>query len=140
MHRREVEVVDAVPETDSQHLIAVHLDKLPAGERAFHVHETGKCDVPSFESAGKHFNPTGATHGVLSAKGPHTGDLPNIHVSPSGSTELEFVVVGARLGGEDSLLDADGAAIVLHAKPDDHRTDPAGHAGDRIACGVIAHR
>ena len=118
-------------------IVKLRLDKAPAGEHALHIHETGKCDAPKFESAGDHLNPSGGTHGVLSAKGPHAGDLPNVHVSQAGSTELELFVAGAHLGGEESLLDADGAAIVLHAKPDDHRTDPAGNSGDRIACGVI---
>ena len=118
-------------------IVKLRLEKAPAGTHALHVHEIGKCEAPTFESAGGHLNPMKNTHGMLSANGPHAGDLPNVTVPANGSLELELFVPGAHLGGEDSVLDADGAAIVLHAKPDDHRTDPAGNAGDRIACGVM---
>ena len=118
-------------------IFKLRLDNAPVGTRALHIHEIGKCEGPTFESAGGHLNPMKATHGMLSEMGPHAGDLPNVSIPANGSLELELYVSGAQLGGEDGLLDADGAAIVLHAKPDDHRTDPAGNAGDRIACGVI---
>jgi Cu-Zn family superoxide dismutase len=118
-------------------IVKLRLDNAPVGTRALHIHEIGRCAGPTFESAGGHLNPLKATHGMLSEKGPHTGDLPNVSIPANGSLELELYVPGAQLDGEDSLLDADGAAVVLHAKPDDHRTDPAGNAGDRIACGVI---
>ena len=97
------------------------------------------CTAPTFESAGGHFNPTGAAHGILSDKGAHLGDLPNIHVPPSG-VNVELFVPGVSLQsrpGLHALLDDDGAALVIHAKPDDYRTDPSGDAGDRLACGVI---
>lgn len=126
--------------TDTPHgvLVKVTLDKAPAGEHAFHIHTTGKCEAPTFETAGGHFNPSGAEHGFMAAKGPHAGDLPNVHVPSSGALSFEFVAAGTTLGsGANSLLDADGSALVMHAKPDDYKSQPSGAAGDRVACGVI---
>lgn len=114
--------------------IVAQLKGLPEGTHAFHVHEIGKCDPP-FKSAGGHFNPTGLHHGIESADGPHAGDLPNIYVPASG--EVTFEMFNTRLAVDKILLDVDGAAIVIHEGPDDYRTDPAGAAGDRIACGVL---
>lgn len=114
------------------------LAKAPAGVRAFHVHETGKCDAPSFDSAGAHVNPAKAQHGFQNRKGPHRGDLPNLHIPQNGSLDVELLLNGVSLkAGAGSLFDADGAALVLHADADDYKTDPAGDAGDRVACGVV---
>jgi len=107
---------------------------LPEGPHAFHVHAVGQCEAP-FKSAGGHYNPKGAKHGLASEHGAHAGDMPNIHVPASGMLEIE--VFNARLALDDNLFDADGAAIVIHAGPDDYNSDPAGAAGARIACGVI---
>lgn len=118
-------------------LVKVNLTKVPPGGHAFHIHETGRCEAP-FESAGGHFNPANKKHGFLDAAGPHAGDLPNIDVPQSGALTFEFLARDARLTGDsNNLLDADGAALVMHAGLDDYRTDPAGKAGDRIACGVV---
>ena len=114
--------------------IVAQLEGLPKGAHAFHIHETGKCEPP-FKSAGGHYNPTGANHGFDSQAGPHVGDMPNIYVPASG--ELTFEVFNARLEVSDTLLDSDGAAVVIHEGADDYETDPAGAAGARIACGVI---
>jgi Cu-Zn family superoxide dismutase len=125
-------------ETPHGVLITVDLERAPSGEHAFHIHETGRCDAPAFESAGGHFNPTKAQHGFFDAKGPHRGDLPNVHVPSSGRLAFEYVADSVALKtGQARLLDQDGSALVMHAKPDDYRTDPAGAAGDRLACGVI---
>lgn len=122
-------------------LLTVNLTGAPAGEHAFHIHQVGRCDAPTFESAGGHLNPTGAQHGFLNAKGPHLGDLPNIHVPSSGQLTFEYLASDVLLRtGDRRLLDEDGAALVMHVKPDDYRTDPAGAAGDRVACGVIGAR
>jgi superoxide dismutase, Cu-Zn family len=119
--------------------IDVTLTGLPKGTHAFHIHEVGRCDPP-FESAGEHFNPERKQHGKDNARGPHLGDLPNIEVSDSGRVKLQVAVKGVSLdGGPGALLDGDGASLVVHEGEDDYKTDPAGNAGKRLACGVI-HR
>ena len=120
-------------------LISVELRGLPAGTHAFHIHQTGKCEAPSFKSAGGHFNPLGKHHGFMSAKGTHAGDLPNIHVGEDGKLTLEVLASGVTLAGsgQTSLFDADGSTLVVHEGMDDYKTDPAGGAGPRIACAVI---
>ena len=115
-------------------LLHATLHSLPEGAHAFHVHTVGKCEAP-FKSAGGHFNPDGKLHGFDNEGGMHAGDMPNIHVPASGSLEIEILNTLMRL--DASLFDDDGAAIVIHEGADDYRTDPAGAAGPRIACGVI---
>lgn len=137
---REGQTIGRATLTETPHgvLISLNLERAPAGERAFHIHQVGRCDPPAFESAGSHLNPTGTQHGFLQEKGPHAGDLPNVHVPKDGRLDVEMLARGVTLqAGKNSLLDADGSSLVMHAKPDDYRTDPAGAAGDRIACGVI---
>ena len=96
-----------------------------------------KCEPP-FKSAGGHFNPTEAEHGLLNEAGMHAGDLPNI-VMPEGKLELQYFNPRVSLieGNENNLLDEDGAAIVIHRGADDYESNPAGKAGKRIACGVL---
>lgn len=111
---------------------------LPAGTYGAHVHMTGRCDAPAFESAGAHWNPMSRQHGSENPQGPHLGDLPNLTVAADGSGSISFEIPQAQLrGGDNPLLDADGAAVVVHASPDDYRTDPSGNSGARIACGVL---
>ena len=110
------------------------------GTYAAHVHTTGRCDPPAFESAGGHWNPTDQQHGREDPQGPHKGDLPNVTVGADGSGTLDFAITGVTIaGGAMPLLDADGAAMMIHAKPDDYRSQPSGDAGDRIACGDFVH-
>ena len=123
-------------------LIRVEIDAagLRPGTYGAHIHTTGSCNAPDFSSAGPHWNPTGKQHGADNPQGKHLGDLPNLEVDAQGRGLVIFAVENSSLeGGPNPLLDADGAAIVIHAKPDDYRTDPSGNSGDRIACGVI-HR
>ncbi len=111
---------------------------LAPGQYGAHIHAVGRCDGPGFESAGPHWNPTARHHGSLNAQGPHLGDLPNLEIGADGHGRVEFAIPGELQGGEHPLFDADGAAIVLHAAPDDYRTDPAGNSGARIACAVLS--
>lgn len=108
--------------------------RLPIGPHAVHIHTTGKCEGPGFESAGAHWNPENKQHGTENPQGSHKGDLPNVTVAGNGTGSILYTVPNATLA---ELLDADGAAFMVHADPDDNVSDPAGNAGGRIACGVI---
>ena len=128
--------VDLV-QTPAGVLIKLQLKGLTPGEHAFHVHAVGKCEAP-FESAGPHFNPGNHKHGIMSGEG-HAGDMPNLYVPQSGELSVEVVntAISLEKGKPNSLFDSDGSSLVIHAKADDYKTDPAGNAGERIACGVI---
>lgn len=125
-------------QTPSGVLIALAVKNLPAGEHAFHVHAVGKCEPP-FTSAGGHFNPESRKHGLMATEGHHAGDMPNLHIPASGDLNVEVLNSSVTLdkGKPNSLFDADGSALVIHAGKDDYKTDPTGEAGGRIACGVI---
>lgn len=105
------------------------------GMHGAHVHTAGRCDVPTFETAGPHWNPANARHGTMNPQGPHTGDLPNLSVGNDGRGTLGMTLAGATM---DGLLDADGAAMIVHAAADDLQTDPSGNSGARVACGVFS--
>ncbi|WP_165374819.1 superoxide dismutase family protein [Sphingomonas montana] len=108
------------------------------GPKGLHFHMTGRCDAPDFTTAGGHWNPTAMKHGKDSGVGPHGGDLPNIEISADGTGRAETTLAGAMLtGGATPLMDADGAALIIHAAADDYRTDPSGNSGARLACGVV---
>jgi len=118
-------------------LVHVELTNAPGGEHAFHVHAVGTCEPP-FTSAGGHFNPMHHQHGFLNSQGRHAGDLPNVWVPSDGHLTFDAFAEDATLGsGPTSLFDADGSALVMHAGADDYKSDPAGDAGPRIACGVV---
>jgi Cu-Zn family superoxide dismutase len=121
-------------------LLSLEVVDAPPGPHAFHVHEKGVCDVKEkFKTAGGHFNPTNRKHGFLASEGKHCGDMPNVEVPASGKMTTEFFLEDLTLepGQKTSLFDADGSALVLHEKGDDHRSDPTGEAGGRMACGVV---
>ena len=116
--------------------MTVHATGLSPGVHGVHIHAVGKCDAPDFASAGGHWNPTMKQHGANNPMGAHDGDLPNMTADAEGKASLTVAVQGSR----DALFDADGAAVVIHADPDDYTTDPSGKSGARIACGVLAAR
>jgi len=115
------------------------LTSLPAGVHGIHLHGVGKCDASDFSTAGSHFNPTAAHHGLENPAGPHAGDLPNITVNPNGEAVVDLTTPRVTLSAAapTGIFDADGTAVVIHAGPDDQHTDPAGNSGARIACGVV---
>lgn len=123
-------------------LIRIEADGLAPGWHGVHIHATGQCAAP-FTSAGAHINhgEPKAPHGLLNAQGPDDGDLPNIHADTQGRVRAEVFTTQARIAREGPgqwLWDADGSALVIHANVDDHRSQPIGGAGDRVACGIMA--
>lgn len=118
--------------------IRVEISKLPPGTHAMHLHTVGECHGPEFKSAGAHFNPFERKHGLENPDGPHAGDLPNFEVGAEGTSTI---LVTAKLvtlrEGKNSLFQPGGTCLVIHATADDYKTDPAGNAGARIACGII---
>ena len=123
---------------DNSVRIEVKVNGLPAGAHGVHLHEVGSCTAPDFTSAGGHYNPAQKHHGLSNPAGPHAGDMPNLTVGADGSGELEISDDRVTLNdGPNSLFDADGTALVVHAGPDDQMSDPSGNSGARVACGVV---
>ena len=116
--------------------VSFHIEAsgLTHGVHGVHVHAVGRCDPPDFASAGAHWNPAEKKHGINNPAGPHAGDMPNVEVAANGVLSATLTLAGASMA---SLLDADGAALVIHAAADDYVTDPSGNSGARIACAVI---
>ncbi|MDW0110072.1 superoxide dismutase family protein [Sporosarcina aquimarina] len=129
-------------ENDGVLTISLKAEGLEPGTHGIHLHEKGVCTPPDFKSAGGHFNPTDKEHGFDNPKGYHLGDLPNLEVGKNGKVAVQLSMHNVVLqpGKPNSLLDEDGSALVIHAGPDDYKTDPAGNSGDRIACGEIKER
>lgn len=117
--------------------LELEVEGMAPGTKGLHIHAVGQCTGPAFTSAGPHWNPHGRQHGRDNPAGAHSGDLPNLVVKANGRGSLVFDLAGAHLHGPGGLMDEDGAALVIHAGPDDYRTDPTGNSGERIACGVF---
>ena len=119
-------------------LVRIDLTNVAPGVHALHIHSVGKCDAPTFESAGGHFDPAARKHGFLNPAGPHAGDLPNLDVPATKKLSMEYHVPGMTLDrGSLPLVDADGSSLVIHAGKDDYTSDPAGASGDRLACARV---
>lgn len=122
-------------------LLKVEAKGLTPGWHGLHFHEKGDCSKADFTSAGGHVHGMDkAVHGLLNAQANEHGDLPNLFVGADGkgSAELFTTLVSLKGAGDRAaLLDGDGSAVVIHANPDDHMTQPIGGAGARVACGVV---
>lgn len=117
--------------------VKLNVRDLTPGDHAIHFHQTAKCEGPDFKSAGAHFNPDNKHHGLQNPEGPHAGDIPNFTVDASGKSKATVVAPNVTLTDGPHSVFTGGTALVIHAKPDDGKTDPAGNSGDRIACGVV---
>lgn len=120
--------------------LRVNATGLSAGDHGIHIHATGKCDGAAFATANGHFNPASKQHGLLNPAGHHAGDLPSLTAAANGTAAFTTTTRDVSLlsGGSNSIFDADGSALVIHAAADDQLTDPSGNSGARIACAVLA--
>ena len=118
--------------------VMVQVAGLAPGKHGIHIHAVGRCEPPDFTSAGPHLNPLQKKHGLHNPEGAHAGDMPNLSVGDDGKASATFTARGATMAdGAGSLFRPGGTALVIHADPDDEKTDPTGNSGTRIACGVV---
>lgn len=128
-------IVSFTTQEDGSLKVFVDATGLIPGEHGFHVHEVGDCRAPDASSAKGHFNPGGKAHGFHAGPERHAGDMPNIAADNYGTVRTTFVVTGLSLSGENTIV---GRSVIVHADPDDYKSQPAGNSGKRIACGVIS--
>lgn len=120
--------------------VEVTFKNLTPGSHAIHFHQNAKCDAPDFKTAGGHFNPTNKQHGFQNPQGHHAGDMPlNLVVGDDGSVKKAFTTTDLTLDpkASNSVFANGGTAIMVHSKEDDMKSDPAGNAGGREACGIV---
>jgi Cu-Zn family superoxide dismutase len=110
---------------------------LTPGKHGLHLHAAPVCEPPSFQTAGPHFNPGSRQHGALNPAGPHAGDLPNLTVTPDSVGRAQVMLTGWTLAAGPRSIGSPGTSLVIHADPDDERTDPTGNSGARLGCAVI---
>lgn len=139
---RSVGTVDFAEPANGPVAMTVQLTNMAPGAHGIHFHAVGQCTATgAFASAGGHFNPASKHHGLENPEGPHAGDLPNVDVGADGTASVTIPTTRVTLGaGANSLLDADGSAVVVHAAADDQKSDPSGNSGARVACGVVTAR
>lgn len=118
-------------------MLHVRVEGLKPGQaHGFHVHEKGDCGSGDGMSTGGHFNPLGRPHGAHGVGEHHAGDLPSLTADANGRVDVHLTLSGLAIGS--GATDIVGRGLIVHAQPDDHKTQPTGNAGARIACGVIA--
>lgn len=126
---QSVGTASLTPAKDGGVAVALDLKNMTPGRHALHFHQTPSCEGPAFTSAGGHYNPENKKHGLQNPEGPHAGDMNNFTVLKDGTAKTTIIAPHMKMGV--------AAALVVHAGVDDLKTDPAGNAGDRVACGVV---
>lgn len=126
-----------VPMGDGVHVTGEIGGLKAGGSHAFHIHEKGDCSAADATSAGGHFNPAAQPHGRAGHGAHHAGDADNLVADAKGVARVNAHFSGVTLGG-GAANDVAGRGVIVHAVADDYTSQPAGNAGARIACGVIA--
>lgn len=120
---------------DKVHLVANVTGLTPGQEHGFHIHEAGDCGSGDGMSAKGHFNPYGKPHGSPASAERHAGDMPALRADAGGDARIDTTLdVMSVKPGPASVV---GRGLIVHASPDDYKTQPTGNAGARLACGVI---
>jgi Cu-Zn family superoxide dismutase len=120
---------------DKVHVVVYVQGLKPGQEHGLHIHEVGDCSSGDGMSTKGHFNPHGKPHGHHGSGERHAGDLPSLKAAKNGRAKVDATMDIITVGpGPASII---GRGLIVHADPDDYKTQPTGNAGARIACGVI---